>query len=149
MMGVRGRRLRAFFFLGTPSWSVVGTQSPRRSASLCEPRPPDLSGGFFSSWESDSWESDKCSTRGLRNGGRNVSAALQMNGDGLLGLAFGVELRAAVFAEGIEFPLTNTAGDAFGRGFLGDAMTEFGRPAARSEERRVGKECRSRWSPYH
>ena len=24
-----------------------------------------------------------------------------------------------------------------------------GRQAARSEERRVGKECRSRWSPYH
>src|SRR3990167_7424425 len=23
------------------------------------------------------------------------------------------------------------------------------RPAIRSEERRVGKECRSRWSPYH
>ena len=23
------------------------------------------------------------------------------------------------------------------------------RPTARSEERRVGKECRSRWSPYH
>ena len=23
------------------------------------------------------------------------------------------------------------------------------RPAKRSEERRVGKECRSRWSPYH
>ena len=22
-------------------------------------------------------------------------------------------------------------------------------PAFRSEERRVGKECRSRWSPYH
>ena len=22
-------------------------------------------------------------------------------------------------------------------------------PRARSEERRVGKECRSRWSPYH
>jgi pyruvate/2-oxoglutarate dehydrogenase complex dihydrolipoamide dehydrogenase (E3) component len=22
-------------------------------------------------------------------------------------------------------------------------------PEARSEERRVGKECRSRWSPYH
>ena len=22
-------------------------------------------------------------------------------------------------------------------------------PARRSEERRVGKECRSRWSPYH
>ena len=26
----------------------------------------------------------------------------------------------------------------------------FGNPErARSEERRVGKECRSRWSPYH
>src|SRR2546425_11966468 len=24
-----------------------------------------------------------------------------------------------------------------------------GRPEVRSEERRVGKECRSRWSPYH
>ena len=24
-----------------------------------------------------------------------------------------------------------------------------GRRARRSEERRVGKECRSRWSPYH
>ena len=24
-----------------------------------------------------------------------------------------------------------------------------GSEAARSEERRVGKECRSRWSPYH
>ena len=23
------------------------------------------------------------------------------------------------------------------------------RPVTRSEERRVGKECRSRWSPYH
>src|SRR5947209_14502661 len=23
------------------------------------------------------------------------------------------------------------------------------KPGARSEERRVGKECRSRWSPYH
>src|SRR2546429_4300638 len=26
---------------------------------------------------------------------------------------------------------------------------EHGLGAARSEERRVGKECRSRWSPYH
>src|SRR2546430_16501666 len=26
---------------------------------------------------------------------------------------------------------------------------EHDAPAGRSEERRVGKECRSRWSPYH
>src|SRR5260221_10763516 len=39
---------------------------------------------------------------------------------------------------------------------LPDAMGSFGpwsqvswAKAARSEERRVGKECRSRWSPYH
>ena len=29
-------------------------------------------------------------------------------------------------------------------GFVGDGMLD-----CRSEERRVGKECRSRWSPYH
>ena len=29
---------------------------------------------------------------------------------------------------------------------LEDGSTD---PSARSEERRVGKECRSRWSPYH
>ena len=28
-------------------------------------------------------------------------------------------------------------------------MRAIGVGAARSEERRVGKECRSRWSPYH
>src|SRR3712207_5717188 len=30
-----------------------------------------------------------------------------------------------------------------------DWVGRFGLPVARSEERRVGKECRSRWSPYH
>src|SRR2546430_6988216 len=29
------------------------------------------------------------------------------------------------------------------------AAAVYDRAAARSEERRVGKECRSRWSPYH
>ena len=28
-------------------------------------------------------------------------------------------------------------------------LTDFAREVSRSEERRVGKECRSRWSPYH
>ena len=28
-------------------------------------------------------------------------------------------------------------------------LTSFGLTGCRSEERRVGKECRSRWSPYH
>ena len=28
-------------------------------------------------------------------------------------------------------------------------ISEFAEEDVRSEERRVGKECRSRWSPYH
>src|ERR1039457_5033933 len=34
-------------------------------------------------------------------------------------------------------------------GFAWDVFTFFDEPTSRSEERRVGKECRSRWSPYH
>src|SRR2546427_195016 len=30
-----------------------------------------------------------------------------------------------------------------------DSLPTVSLPEARSEERRVGKECRSRWSPYH
>ena len=30
-----------------------------------------------------------------------------------------------------------------------DGHPEIGEVICRSEERRVGKECRSRWSPYH
>ena len=30
-----------------------------------------------------------------------------------------------------------------------ELLTQLGAPFHRSEERRVGKECRSRWSPYH
>ena len=30
-----------------------------------------------------------------------------------------------------------------------DLSVQKGEFVARSEERRVGKECRSRWSPYH
>src|SRR3712207_8465859 len=36
-----------------------------------------------------------------------------------------------------------------GLGDLGVEQLGSHRPARRSEERRVGKECRSRWSPYH
>ena len=33
--------------------------------------------------------------------------------------------------------------------YLDKAISEKGYKLSRSEERRVGKECRSRWSPYH
>ena len=32
---------------------------------------------------------------------------------------------------------------------LSDPFENMGAQMVRSEERRVGKECRSRWSPYH
>ena len=32
---------------------------------------------------------------------------------------------------------------------LNHSISPLDNPAQRSEERRVGKECRSRWSPYH
>ena len=53
------------------------------------------------------------------------------------------------------FTLAVTAGN---RGFIsiGDwlkcyqsELLDLFKPPKRSEERRVGKECRSRWSPYH
>ena len=42
-------------------------------------------------------------------------------------------------------------GASLGRGELPSEDLEFisSEDEARSEERRVGKECRSRWSPYH
>ena len=35
------------------------------------------------------------------------------------------------------------------RGDIGSTMKAYADAHRRSEERRVGKECRSRWSPYH
>ena len=41
------------------------------------------------------------------------------------------------------------AGGHFDQAGLDVEIRQPADPAARSEERRVGKECRSRWSPYH
>src|SRR2546425_9871241 len=42
-----------------------------------------------------------------------------------------------------------TVGDVVEVGALRTLFDEAGWSTRRSEERRVGKECRSRWSPYH
>ena len=39
--------------------------------------------------------------------------------------------------------------EALSRGAASCTFIDSERDAVRSEERRVGKECRSRWSPYH
>ena len=45
--------------------------------------------------------------------------------------------------------LTTTVAVSGGDEALLPVRTAEAIPLARSEERRVGKECRSRWSPYH
>src|SRR3712207_7754816 len=40
-------------------------------------------------------------------------------------------------------------GQNFGQQPFGNSPSDWSPLPARSEERRVGKECRSRWSPYH
>src|SRR2546423_1234445 len=47
----------------------------------------------------------------------------------------------------VSFPASVHPGPITGRVFVMIAKKEA--PEPRSEERRVGKECRSRWSPYH
>ena len=48
-------------------------------------------------------------------------------------------------------PIQPSSGDEFRQhdGVVTMMMFYRGRASPRSEERRVGKECRSRWSPYH
>ena len=48
---------------------------------------------------------------------------------------------AASAADKMRLPLAKMAVEETGMGVVEDKV--------RSEERRVGKECRSRWSPYH
>src|SRR2546422_10972912 len=64
------------------------------------------------------------------------------------------ELRARVIIEGKESILsTIQIGEFFGEISLLDhgprSVDVVANEDSRSEERRVGKECRSRWSPYH
>ena len=48
---------------------------------------------------------------------------------------------------GVE--LKNNVKRAWWQKFIQESPYNVGVDCARSEERRVGKECRSRWSPYH
>ena len=71
---------------------------------------------------------------------------------GKKGLIMGVANERSI-AWGISQKLAE-AGAELAFTYLGDALKKRVVPLAeklnsRSEERRVGKECRSRWSPYH
>ena len=73
-------------------------------------------------------------------------------------LSFPMEALGKSMAHAVErygtklFQYSLTAGIPELREFIAARCNEkygLGVTAARSEERRVGKECRSRWSPYH
>ena len=49
----------------------------------------------------------------------------------------------------VVLPLTFLSGTFYSISRLPDFWQNFANFNPRSEERRVGKECRSRWSPYH
>src|SRR3712207_7584191 len=84
---------------------------------------------YWRDWSSDVCSSDLVGVRELDEiGDELVAAAADHRGDGVLHL----ERHERVVAVGVA-----------------DAVQLRGGPAERSEERRVGKECRSRWSPYH
>ena len=47
---------------------------------------------------------------------------------------------------GIDYRMVDLEGFCDTNTFIGETKVNV---ISRSEERRVGKECRSRWSPYH
>ena len=57
---------------------------------------------------------------------------------------------AVTLLEGLAYTWYSIQGSVTGWVRLKAALLGYFKPADyRSEERRVGKECRSRWSPYH
>ena len=77
---------------------------------------------------------------------RHAEALARLSGASIILLSIVEEMhysngyeRPKVYTEQVRPHLLATA-----RGLLEKAATQL-----RSEERRVGKECRSRWSPYH
>src|SRR5256885_7129564 len=79
------------------------------------------------------WSSDVCSSDLARDGNREVIGKPAQVGRGRRQVAMAVDaerlLPKRILRHTVEMM--------------------HGRLRARSEERRVGKECRSRWSPYH
>src|SRR5260370_36648842 len=95
-----------------------------------------------------------CERRGTHRGGR-----MGVHPDPLAkGLGFSARGVDLVVAERLPAALPNALGgkNLDDVGAVGDGLADMGADlverqagVVRSEERRVGKECRSRWSPYH
>src|SRR5256885_2429893 len=70
------------------------------------------------------------------------------NGDLLRSFAFRPGCRSCPCGNSLKFRDKLLSGSSNPRPFGARSLLEKGEKQ-RSEERRVGKECRSRWSPYH
>ena len=74
---------------------------------------------------------------------------------GIAGMIGGLTLPGALYGGGCFLlgccgsPMLAVYLGLFGSSFLGFTKPFILITTIRSEERRVGKECRSRWSPYH
>src|SRR5256885_9381282 len=126
---------------GGLSWLILVWWNASRGARVYESRWPACCGFFFSSRRRHTrlqgdWSSDVC------------SSDLAVDDDEIVGAI------AIVSVKHQEAGLTMTIPcDISGR-ILHEHVEIIGMVVGpihgdRSEERRVGKECRSRWSPYH
>src|SRR5712664_4913294 len=80
----------------------------------------------------------------LTFGGQN-----ERNDAEILRLADGVGQTAADLADAVQLTARQLGLAAHDADFRAAAQRHREQRLVRSEERRVGKECRSRWSPYH
>ena len=88
-------------------------------------------------------------------GGSSSSTAASSAAETLTGTAkgFGGDVTATLTVENGTITACTLTGDSETPDIGGAALEELQKQVVdangRSEERRVGKECRSRWSPYH
>ena len=80
----------------------------------------------------------------------SATSYLRQHLPGASAMVFGSDqIKRRMENEGVRLTESDDAGAVFVAHVPQVDMDELETAARRSEERRVGKECRSRWSPYH
>src|SRR2546427_11154034 len=109
--------------------------APGHRSFHSEELPKDIS-----AWLHIGEDGKRCGFTGKAEIGQNIRTALAQT--------IADELRVPF--ESVQMVTADTALTPFDAGTFGSRTTPTITPQLRrSEERRVGKECRSRWSPYH